>query len=65
LTQEPKTLYEEEEKGHIDDLEPLEIGTIKWELTNLKGGRDSSQKVDGGMKYVSKHNLEPLEYVPQ
>ncbi len=29
LTQEPKTLYEEEENGHTNDVEPLEIGTTK------------------------------------
>lgn len=65
LTQEPETLDEEKKKGHIDDVKPLEIRTTKQELTNLKGGTDSSQKETGGMKYVSKHNLEPLEFVPQ
>jgi hypothetical protein len=58
-----ETSYEEEEKGNTNGVGPSGIRTEKEEPSNLRGGRDSSQREVGGMKCVLKKTLKPLEFV--
>jgi hypothetical protein len=64
FTPKSKTLDEEEEKRQINGVRPSKTRTTEEEQVDLKRGRDNSQKEARGMKYVPKHNLKPLEFVP-
>jgi hypothetical protein len=54
LTPKQETLDEEEKKGHTNGVRPSRIRTEEEEPTYLRGGRDSSHKEVGDMKYALK-----------
>ncbi len=51
LIPEPETSNEEENRGHTNGTGPSWTIIEKEDPTNLRGGRDSSQREVGGMKY--------------
>ncbi len=54
LSLKPKTLDEEKDKGNTDSAWPSNTKTTNEELRDLKGGKDSSKRKNGGKTYASK-----------
>ncbi len=53
FTLKPKTLDEVKDKGNTNGARPLGTRMEEEEPSNLKGGKDSSQREAGGMTYAS------------
>ncbi len=65
LISKSETLNEEEKKVQTNGARPSNIRIVKEELVDFRRGKDNSQEEARGMKYVLKHSLKPLEYIPQ